>query len=140
MNTANPSPPVQNAPAGMLYGIYLLGVAVCLIGNLVIRLGERGGWLPGWGRAALAVVAVVPLIAAAVMFWRLLRRDLDEMLQRIVLEGMALALTIYVPLAALYVNLRTAGVWTPRLDPPDLLMLPALLTAIGVAVAWRRYQ
>lgn len=70
----------------------------------------------------------------------MLRDDRDEMLQRIVLEGMAMALTVYVPLAALYVNLRTAGAWTPRLDPPDILLAPALLVAVGIAVAARRYR
>jgi hypothetical protein len=115
-------------PGATLYGTYVLSLAVAL------------RWLPRWGQVALAVAAALPLAAAAVLFWRLLRRDLDELLQRIVLEGLAFALVVYVPLAALYVNLRTAGAWTPRLDPPDVLFAPALLVAIGIAVAWRRYQ
>jgi hypothetical protein len=127
-------------PGATLYGTYVLSLAVALLGNLLVRLGERGGWLPRWGQVALAVAAALPLAAAAVLFWRLLRRDLDELLQRIVLEGLAFALVVYVPLAALYVNLRTAGAWTPRLDPPDVLFAPALLVAVGIAVAWRRYQ
>src|SRR6188474_262840 len=118
-----------------LYGIYVLSLAVTLIGNLVIRIGAEAGFLPAWGQAVLGAAATIPLMVAAVMFWRLLRRDLDEMLQRIVLEGLAFAVIVYVPLTALYVNLRTAGVWMPRLDPPDLLMAPALLVAIGVAIA-----
>ena len=69
-----------------------------------------------------------------------MRQKLDEMFQRIVLEGMALALTVYLPLAALYVNLHAAGAWTPRIDPPDLLLAPALLVAIGIAMAARRYR
>jgi hypothetical protein len=52
---------------------------------------------------------------------------------------MAFALVVYLPLAALYVNLRTAGAWTPRLDPPDILMTPALLVAVGIIIAWRRH-
>ena len=68
------------------------------------------------------------------------RENLDEMLQRIVLEGMALALTVYIPLAALYVNLRATGTWTPRLDPSDILLAPALLVGIGIAIAARRYR
>ena len=127
-------------PGATLYGIYVLAIASALIGNLMIRLGAEAGWLGGSGRIALGVVAVVPLIVAAVMFWRLLRGDLDEMLQRIVLEGMAFALTVYVPLAALFMNLRTAGAWVPRLDPPDLLFAPALLVAIGIFLSWRRLQ
>ena len=123
-----------------LYGMYLLSLLICLISNLMIRLGARGGWLPPWGQGILAVLAAAPLVVAAVLFWRLLRRDLDEMLQRIVLEGLAFALIVYVPLAALFVNLRTAGVYTPRLDPPDIILAPALLVAIGIAIARRRYQ
>ena len=123
-----------------LYGIYVLSLAVSLLGNLGIRIGAEAGVLPAWGQAVLGAAATIPLIVAAVMFWRRLRRDLDEMLQRIVLEGLAFAVIVHVPLTALYVNLRTAGVWMPRLDPPDILMAPALLVAVGIALAYRRYQ
>ncbi|NTV03364.1 hypothetical protein HGA89_00410 [bacterium] len=118
----------------------MLSLAVCLAGNLLIRFGVRGGWLHAWAQAALAAISAVPLAVSALYVWRLLRRERDEMLQRIVLEGMAFAMVVYVPLAALYVNLRTAGAWPVRLDTPDILMLPALLIAIGVALAWRRYR
>lgn len=124
----------------VLYGVFALGVAVCLIGNLAIRIAQEADWLPHGALIAIGVLAALPLIVAAMLFWRLLRQNLDEMLQRIVLEGMAFGLIIYVPLAGLYVNLRTAGVWTPRLDPPDILMAPAILVAIGIALAIRRYR
>ena len=131
----------DSIPGGSLYRLYLLALATCLGGNLFIRVAAEAGWLPRWGGLLLALAAAVPLVIAAVLFWRLLRRDLDELLQRIVLEGLAFAFTVYVPLAALYVNLSTApGIWTPRLDPPDILMTPALLAAIGIAFAWRRVQ
>ena len=129
-----------SAQGASIYGMYLLALAASGIGNLLIRIGADAGWLPPGGRATVAALSVVPLVIAAFLFWRLLRRDLDEMVQKIVLEGFTFALIVYVPLAALYVNLRTAGVWTPRLDPPDILMTPALLVAIGIAIAWRRYQ
>lgn len=138
--THSSGPIRSRSPGAVLYGLYVVALSLCLLGNLVIRLGQRGGWLPEWGQLALALVACVPLAVAAVLFWRLLRRELDEMLQRIVLEGMAFALIVFVPLSALYVNLRTAGAWTPRLDPPDILLAPALLVAVGIAIAWRRYQ
>ena len=138
---ASQAAPAESRPAGAsLYGLYVLALAACLIGNLLIRMGARGGWLPAWGQALLAVVAAAPLAVAAGFFWKLLRQELDEMLQRIVLEGLAFALVLYVPLAALYVNLQTAKVWMPRFDPPDFLMAPAVLVAIGIALARRRYQ
>ena len=106
----------------------------------MIRGGAEADWFGPGARVVIALLTCVPLVAAAGFFWRLLRRDLDEMLQRIVLEGMGAALVLYVPIAALYVNLKTAGVTVPRLDPPDLLLTPALLVAVGIAVAWKRYQ
>lgn len=131
---------VADRNGASLYGMYVAAIAACLIGNLTVRVAERAGWVGYGGRVTIAVLAAVPLLVAAIQFWRLLRRDLDELLQRIVLEGLAFALVVYVPLAALYVNLRTAGVRVPRLDPPDLILAPAVLVAIGIAVARRRYQ
>jgi hypothetical protein len=130
----------QRSSGTQLYGLYVIALAVSLVGNLLIRMSQRAGWFPGWAHAVLALLAAAPLVVAAGLFWRMLARDLDEMLQRIVLEGLAFALIVYVPLAALYVNLRTAGVPTPRLDPPDILLAPAILVAIGIAIARRRYE
>ena len=62
------------------------------------------------------------------------------MIRRIILEGMAFALVVYIPLAALFVNVRTAGFWTPRLDPADILLAPGVLVALGIALAWRRME
>ncbi len=129
------------APQGArLYGMYAIAISVAVAGNLLIRIGERTGWLPSWGQAALAIVSTLPLGMAALLLWRLLRQDLDELFQRIVLEGFAFALAVYVPLAALYINLRTAAVWTPRLDPPDILLTPAILVFVGIELARRRYR
>ena len=125
---------------GALYRLYVVGVAAALGGNVLILVAAELGWLGSAGRVVVAVVAVLPLVVAAGMFWQLLRQDLDEMVQRIVLEGMAFALIVYVPISALFVNLKTAGGWVPRLDPPDLLLMPALLVAIGIFLAWRRLQ
>lgn len=139
--TQSESPQTEATPAGAaLYGMYVVALAVSGLGNLLIRVGAEAGFLPPWGKTVVGVAATVPLMIAAVMFWRLLRRDLDEMLQRIVLEGLAFAVIVSIPLTALYVNLRTAGVWMPRLDPPDVLMAPAFLVALGIFLAHRRYQ
>ena len=139
-STVSARPAEPSVPGTTLYGMYLVALASAGLGNLAIRIGTEGGWLPPAGRTVLALVSALPLVVAAFVFWRVLRRDLDEMLQRIVLEGMAMALIVYVPLAALYTNLSTAGVAVPRLDPPDLLFGPALLVALGIAVAARRYR
>ena len=129
-----------HTPGAALYGIYVAALAACLLGNLLIRLGAEGSWFGAAVQAVIGVLSCLPLVFAAFAFWRLLRRDLDEMLQRIVLEGMGAALILYIPMAALYLNLRTAGVSVPRLDPPDILLTPALLVAVGIAIAWKRYQ
>lgn len=140
MDTAPTEPRESRRPWTSLYGLYVASLAISLVGNLAIRTGARAGWLPAWSQILLAVSSAAPLVVAAGLFWRLLRRDLDEMLQRIVLEGLAFALIVYVPLGALFVNLRAAGAWTPRLDPPDILLAPAVLAAIGIALAGWRYR
>lgn len=140
MLAASSTPTKQDVPGKTLYGLFVVALATSLGSNLLIRVGAQGGWLPDWGRLALAIIGTAPLVVSALLFWRLMRSELDEMLQRIVLEGLAFALVVYVPLAAMYINLRTAGIWTPRLDPPDILMTPALLAAIGIALSSRRYR
>jgi hypothetical protein len=131
---------VRRADGAPLYGTYLISIAVCLVGNLFIRMSGEAGWLSPTAHVLIGLAAAAPLAFSAVRFWRMLRQELDEMLQRVVLEGMAFALVIYLPLAALYVNMRAAGAWTPRLDPPDLLLGPAVLVALGIALAIRRYS
>ena len=130
----------KGTPGAALYGMYMLALGVCLTGNLFIRVSREALWLPDWAHHMIALATALPLAYAAFCFWGLLAKELDEMLQRIVLEGLAFAVIVYVPLAALYVNLRAAGVWTPRLDPPDVLLAPAILVAIGIAFARRRYE
>ena len=57
-----------------LYVVYLLALASALAGNLLVRLLERAGWVGEPGRIALGVLAVVPLMVAAAMFWKLRSR------------------------------------------------------------------
>ncbi|HVL68327.1 MAG TPA: hypothetical protein VM364_13775 [Vicinamibacterales bacterium] len=140
MIAAGPAGSESRTQGVPLFGIYLLSLGASLVGNLVIRVGAKAGWLGEPERLAVALLSVAPLVVAAMFFWRMLRKDLDEMQQRIVLEGMAFALTLFVPVAALVVNVRTAGAWMPRFDAFDILMTPAFLVAIGIAIASRRYQ
>ena len=140
MAAVRPSSAGPWSKAQELYRWYILSLAACLLGNLAIRLGAAAPWLPPGGRLALAVGTVLPLGLVAWRLGRGLRQGLDELLQRVALEGFAFAMIAFIPLAALVVNLRSAGVGIPRLDPADLLLAPALLVALGIALAWRRYQ
>lgn len=113
----------------------------CLIaGNLGVRILNREELLPPWAVAIIALATALPMLLFAITFFRLLRADLDEMLQRIVLEGLAFAMIVFVPIAGIYVNARAAGLISERLDPPELLLLPSILVAIGVMISWSRHK
>ncbi len=80
------------------------------------------------------------MVIFAISFFRVLRSDLDEMLQRVVLEGLGFAMIVFIPLAGLYVNARVAGLISIQLDPPELLLVPSILVAMGVLIAWSRIK
>ena len=80
------------------------------------------------------------MIILAIRFFQILRASLDEMLQRIVLEGLAFAMIVFIPLAGLYVNLRAAGLMFSQLDSPELLLTPAILAIIGFQISWSRLK
>ena len=86
MTASQPQTPARS-PGASLYGLYVIALAACLLGNLLIRMSQQAGWLGYWTHIALAVLSAAPLALAAVLFWRLLSRELDEMLQKIVLEA-----------------------------------------------------
>ena len=111
-----------------------------IVGNLVVRVCHREELFPKWIIALLALATVIPMLLFAITFFRTLRSDLDEMLQRIVLEGLGFAMIIFIPLAGLYVNARAAGLISAQLDPPELLLIPSILVAIGVLLAWSRLK
>ena len=113
----------------------------CLIaGNLVVRFLNRQALLPAWAIAIIAIATALPMLLFAIAFFRMLRADFDEMLQRIVLEGLSFAMIVFIPLAGIYVNARTAGLVSAKLDPPEILLLPAILVALGVAISWSRLK
>ncbi len=72
----------------------------CLIaGNLAVRICNREALLPTWTIAFIGFAMALPMVFFAIGFFRMLRADLDEMLQRIVLEGLAFAMIVFVSLA-----------------------------------------
>lgn len=125
--------------ASRLYRYFVLSIACTLIANLAARMLLETDVGPAWLPIIIASAGTIPLGLTAFRFRRRLA-ELDELVQRVVLEGFSLALVVFLPLAAPYVNLRSAGVYMPRLDPPDLLMVPALLVASSLLVVWRRYR
>lgn len=113
----------------------------CLIaGNLLARVCIREAILPPWAIAIMALATAIPMLLFAIKFFRMLRTDLDEMLQRVALEGLAFAMIVFIPLAGIYVNARAAGLISARLDPPELLLIPSILVAIGAMIAWSRFK
>jgi hypothetical protein len=119
---------------------FVVAELLLLSGNLVARILQRGGWLPFWTIAVIAVLTVGPMAWFAIQFFRMLKTDLDEMIQRVALEGLAFAMVVFIPLAGLYVNCRAAGLLTFQLDPPELLLIPSILVAIGIVISWRRLK
>jgi hypothetical protein len=113
---------------------------ILLAGNLLVRVSQRQELLPAWGNIALALATAIPMIWFAFHFMRMLRNDVDEMMQRVVLEGLAVALVTFLPLAGLYVNLRTSGWLTTELDPPELLLIPSIFAVIGILISWSRFK
>ncbi len=111
-----------------------------IAGNLIARVCQREALLPAWAIVAIALAAACPMVIFAISFFRVLRSDLDEMLQRVVLEGLGFAMIVFIPLAGLYVNARVAGLISIQLDPPELLLVPSILVAMGVLIAWSRIK
>jgi hypothetical protein len=130
----------SHAPGKRMFTTFVVAECILLLGNLLIRVSQREAWLPAWANVAIAIGSAIPLIWFSFQFFRLLRNDLDEMLQRVVLEGFSFALVIFVPLAALYVNARTAGLLSATFDPPELLLVPSILAAIGILISWSRLK
>ncbi len=128
------------APARKLVMYFAIAEGVLLTGNLAVRICLRQANLPPWIVTGLAVSTAIPLVVFAVFFFRIVRTQLDEMIQRIVYESLAFALVIFLPIAGLYVNLRTAGILQTQLDPPELLLVPSILAVVGILISWSRLK
>ena len=138
-----PKGSVQATPENAVRKIitwFVTAEAILLMGNVLIRLNAKEEMLPGWMSAAIAILISIPMIILAIRFFQILRASLDEMLQRIVLEGLAFAMIVFIPLAGLYVNLRAAGLMFSQLDSPELLLTPAILAIIGFQISWSRLK
>ncbi len=117
---------------------FIVAELFLIAGNLAVRFCQRETLLPTWVIVFMAIATACPMFIFAWTFFRILRSDLDEMLQRVVLEGMGVAMIVFIPLAGIYVNACAAGVIQMKLDPPELLLIPSILVAIGVLISWSR--
>ncbi len=138
MNTS--TVPKSSVPGRRLITTFVVAEGILLTGNLLVRVSQRQELLPAWGNIALALATAIPMIWFAFHFMRMLRNDVDEMMQRVVLEGLAVALVTFLPLAGLYVNLRTSGWLTTELNPPELLLIPSIFAVIGILISWSRFK
>ncbi len=119
---------------------YVVALGTLLTGNVVVRVCVRESVAPTWAVWGLAIASSIPMLLFAVYFFRMLRGELDEMVQRVVFEGMAFAMVVFIPLAGFYVNGCAAGAFRQPLDTPDLLLIPSLLVGLGILMAWSRLK
>ena len=89
-------------------------------------------------RLALAMVPPVIYVFNLIFLLRLLR-SVDEFLQRIHLEALAVAFTALAVAIITCEYLRKAGVIS-LLKPDHVLMMMMVGLLIGYLIAWRRYQ
>lgn len=128
------------SPARKLVMYFAIAEGAMLVGNLAVRICLRQEAMPQWCVSSLAIATTVPLIIFAALFFRIVRSQLDEMLQRIVYESLAFAMIVFLPIAGLYVNLRTAGTIQTTLDPPELMLIPSILAVTGILFSWSRLK
>ena len=93
-----------------------------------------------WPRAGLALASVLPLGLLLIRFQRKVTKELDELMQRVLLEGIAIGAGAFLLLQALTLNLLAAGTLPWSLDPPELLLTPILCVGLGIAWRWRGYR
>lgn len=89
-------------------------------------------------RIGLSLVPPIIYVFVLVFLLRLLR-SLDEFLQRIHLEALAIAFTALAVAILTCEYLRKAGVIS-NLKPDYVLVMMMAVLLIGYLIAWRRYQ
>jgi hypothetical protein len=125
--------------AGIL-ALPILGLALALLGNLGLRAFAPVHALGPWPRAGLALASVLPLGLLLIRFQRKVTKELDELMQRVLLEGIAIGAGAFLLLQALTLNFLAAGTLPWSLDPPELLLTPILCVGLGIAWRWRGYR
>lgn len=140
MKESHENPAAHTQLGKRVFTFFVVAEFVLLAGNLLARIAQRTQWLPSWIIVLIAVLTSLPMVFFGLRFFGMLRQDLDEMVQRIVLEGLAFAMIIFIPLAGIYVNARASGLVHLRLDPPELLLVPSILVAVGILLSWSRHK
>ncbi|HVF91262.1 MAG TPA: hypothetical protein VNH22_14440 [Blastocatellia bacterium] len=89
-------------------------------------------------RVGLALLPPAIYVISLVFLLRLLR-DVDEFLQRVHLEALAIAFTALAVAVMTCEYLRKAGMIS-HLKPDHVLMMMMAVLLVGYLIAWRRYQ
>jgi len=125
--------------AGIL-ALPILGLALTLLGNLGLRAFGAANALGPWLRAGLAIASVLPLGLLLFRFQRRATKELDELMQRVLLEGIAIGAGAFLLLQSLTLNLLATGTLPWNLDPPELLLAPVLCVGLGITWRWYGYR
>jgi len=125
--------------AGIL-ALPILGLALALLGNLGLRVLAPANALGPWPRALLAIASVLPLGLLLFRFQRKATKQLDELMQRVLLEGIAVGAGAFLILQTLTLNLLATGKLPWSLDPPELLLAPMLCVGLGITWRWYDYR
>ncbi|MCQ4257851.1 hypothetical protein [Stutzerimonas stutzeri] len=117
--------------------VHLSLTMVLYLSVLVISTHLLANVQDGTLRNVLALLPVLPLIALATVVIRYVR-NLDELAQKVHLEGLAVGFVGTALITFSYGFLETAGF--PRLSMFMVWSLMAPLWAAGSFFAWRRYR
>jgi hypothetical protein len=122
------------------YSLELSGALAVYIVLLVISIVVTKRMQLELPRAAVMVIALLPMIGAALAVWAIVRgiRRLDELQRRIQFEALSFAFAGTAFLTFGWGFLENAG--QPRFPTFGVWPLMAVLWIIGLAIARRRYR